>query len=329
MPSANDELRDQAIRRAIFLERFKEGERRRLIAVYRSLEQDLVARILQADFGDKSAQERLIRAGVLLDDINRRLIDFGQQERAETRRILDKLAALEAQALADAVQSVAGGAVSVVVPSAAQVHAAIIARPLQGAHLREWTDGLHEGARARVAAAIRRGVVEGISVPELASRIREATRTSARKAIMVARTAFTHVGAVARHETMRANADVVKRYQWVSTLDTRTSDICQDLDGQVFEVDRGPLPPAHPNCRSTIVPLLPTWRQLGINIDEAPPGTRASMDGQVPATMTYREWLKTQPPEVQEEVMGRSRAGRWRRGEDVDPADQSQRPLNL
>src|SRR3546814_15905752 len=53
-----------------------------------------------------------------------------------------------------------------------------------------------------------------------------------------------------------ANADLVKRYRWVSTLDDRTSEICQSLDGTEWPVGEGPLPPILPNCRSRIVPVL-------------------------------------------------------------------------
>lgn len=41
------------------------------------------------------------------------------------------------------------------------------------------------------------------------------------------------------------------KYVWISILDARTSEICRSLDGRVFVRGKGPLPPAHPNCRST------------------------------------------------------------------------------
>jgi SPP1 gp7 family putative phage head morphogenesis protein len=44
-------------------------------------------------------------------------------------------------------------------------------------------------------------------------------------------------------------------YEWVSVLDDRTTKICQSRDGKRFAYGRGPVPPAHVNCRSTIVPV--------------------------------------------------------------------------
>lgn len=48
----------------------------------------------------------------------------------------------------------------------------------------------------------------------------------------------------------------VSRYEWISVLDSRTTDICRSRDGNVYEYGNGPIPPAHYNCRSRIAPLL-------------------------------------------------------------------------
>lgn len=54
---------------------------------------------------------------------------------------------------------------------------------------------------------------------------------------------------------------------------------------------------------------------MGIDVDEAPPGTRASMDGQVPETMSYQSWLSSQPAAVQDEALGPTRAALFRDGD--------------
>ena len=112
----------------------------------------------------------------------------------------------------------------------------------------------------------------------------------------------------------KANADIVEGYRWVSTLDSRTSELCQSLDGQRFDLGEGPMPPAHPNCRSTVVPVTKTFRELGIDLPELPEGTRASIGGQVPASLTYFEWLKTQPASFVEEALGPTRAAVFLKG---------------
>lgn len=44
-------------------------------------------------------------------------------------------------------------------------------------------------------------------------------------------------------------------YQWCSVIDSRTSPICRERNGNVYRVGAGPVPPAHPNCRSHTIPV--------------------------------------------------------------------------
>ena len=45
------------------------------------------------------------------------------------------------------------------------------------------------------------------------------------------------------------------RYQWHSMMDSRTTEICRSRHLKIYEYGKGPIPPAHINCRSHIVPL--------------------------------------------------------------------------
>lgn len=97
-------------------------------------------------------------------------------------------------------------------------------------------------------------------------------------------------------------------------MDSKTSEVCQSLDGQVFQIGTGPLPPAHPNCRSTVAAVTKTFRELGIDVDEMPEGSRASIGGQVNAGLTYFEWLKTQPASFVDDALGPKRAALFLKG---------------
>lgn len=72
------------------------------------------------------------------------------------------------------------------------------------------------------------------------------------------------------------------------------------------------------NCRSTTVPVLKSWADIGIDAGDIGEGTRASMNGQVPDTLTYDGWLRKQSPEFQDEVLGKAKADLFRGGLTMD-----------
>jgi hypothetical protein len=69
------------------------------------------------------------------------------------------------------------------------------------------------------------------------------------------------------------------------------------------------------NCRSSSTPVLKSYRELGIPIDEISASTRASMDGEVPAETTYSEWIAKQSAARQDEVLGPTRGKLFRQGD--------------
>jgi hypothetical protein len=84
---------------------------------------------------------------------------------------------------------------------------------------------------------------------------------------------------------------------------------CAGFDGQKFDVNEGPMPPLHWNCRSTRVPLVKeSLRVPGFSME------RASMTGPVDAKVTYGGFLKRQSKEFQNEVLGPKRAALFRSG---------------
>ncbi len=85
----------------------------------------------------------------------------------------------------------------------------------------------------------------------------------------------------------------VEEFEFVATLDSRTSDICRSMDGKHFKMSDYQLgvnaPPLHCRCRSCTAPYFD---------DEFSIGKRAARgeDGKtyyVPSDMTYSEWEKS------------------------------------
>jgi SPP1 gp7 family putative phage head morphogenesis protein len=125
-----------------------------------------------------------------------------------------------------------------------------------------------------------------LSVRQIAAAGGELTAVANNQVLTLIRTSVNQVANEASMQVYEANQDITKKYKYVATLDTKTSAICRALDGKEFEYGKGPMPPQHFNCRSTVVAI--------IDSDILPPSTtakRASKDGPVPINMTYGEWL--------------------------------------
>jgi len=60
----------------------------------------------------------------------------------------------------------------------------------------------------------------------------------------------------ARQATYLENADVIKHTKYVAKLDGRTTEICQEYNGQLFEVGKNPAGTLHFGCRSQIVAVV-------------------------------------------------------------------------
>ena len=101
-----------------------------------------------------------------------------------------------------------------------------------------------------------------------------------------------------QHATSMTNSAIASvhfnQYQWVSILDSRTTEICRSRNGNVYTYGDGPLPPAHYFCRSKDIPLN------GDQLHDIPD--------------TLAQWLTTQPEDVLVDMLGAKLAGRLASG---------------
>lgn len=84
----------------------------------------------------------------------------------------------------------------------------------------------------------------------------------------------------------------IEQYQFVATLDLRTSDTCRALDGEIVNIKDREVginyPPLHPFCRSTTIPYLEDINEVMKRVARDTEGSTY----EVPATMKYDEWYK-------------------------------------
>lgn len=86
--------------------------------------------------------------------------------------------------------------------------------------------------------------------------------------------------------------DGVEKYEILATLDSKTCEICGELDGNVYEVGEEVtgvnMPPFHPLCRCTDVPHYADTPTKGMVRVARDPETGKIYE--VPADMTYKQW---------------------------------------
>lgn len=346
IPPANDDLLHQAILHGIFLQRYKAGLARRVTEFLdREVLPEVLARV-EADLASIAGGTRGLSLSVRgrlrgLQLTTQELLDTGRSRIAGlVEDELQQLAATEGEWQITAWRRHLPVKIELSVPAPAKLEAILSSQPFEGELLRDWFRSLAASTQQAISRQINIGMMGGESIAEISRRL-SGTRaraftdgvfqTTRRNAEIISRTAAAHVSMAARQITIDSNLSVVKGVLWVSTLDTRTSEICMGLDGKVFAPDEGPRPPAHFNCRSTIIALLKSWRELGFDKDELPPSTRASLNGQVPERITYGEWLRNQPLETQVEALGSNKARLFRSGQvEIDRfTDDRGRPLTI
>lgn len=320
MATANERLRDFQVARQISLLRLSETEASQVLAILRDSD-DALARRLERVRRVQSFTARRLR--VIREDIRAIIQAQTANIRGEITTYVRELAEIERNAQVGALaRSVNAIGLETATPRIGVVVQAIRNRPMEGRPLSRWVDLLGERDFDRVWATTLRGLTIGQTNPEIVRAVvgsqglrftdgvRQVTRRAART---VVRTTTTHTAAIASEAVWRENADLIDGIQWVSTLDGRTSSICQARDGQVFDVDEGPRPPAHMNCRSTTAPVLKSARALGVTgLDQ---GTRAAFDGQVPESLTYQTWLQGRSAAFQDDVLGPTRGKLFREGD--------------
>lgn len=279
--------------------------------------------------------EKQLRGPELTGYKGRRLnkaIDELKERVTVTAPQIDELAISEAQYT---VSSLAQVGIIAVLPPEEVVSKIANSSLIQGATLGQWWQRLNDTTQFDLERVIKNGVLLGQTNREIAKAIvgngtdkgPEALSKARRDAMAVTRTGVQTIANEARIATYEENADIIKAIQWVSTLDGRTSDICIARSGKVWSFpDFKPVghnipwnggPPAHWSCRSSTIPITKTFAEID-GEDRVEPNlsqtTRASMDGQVAADLTFDQFLKSKPVAFADEMLGKGRAQLWRDG---------------
>lgn len=83
----------------------------------------------------------------------------------------------------------------------------------------------------------------------------------------------------------------ITKQMFMATLDNATSEICEDLDGKVFDINDSDLPsiPLHPNCRSVLINMP--------NDEWKPTVRRDNIEKEVGTWTSFEDWKSTMDTE--------------------------------
>lgn len=70
----------------------------------------------------------------------------------------------------------------------------------------------------------------------------------------LSRSSVVHAANTSKEEVYKVNP--ITQVEWISVLDSSTTPYCRGQDGKVYDIGKGPRPPAHYNCRSITRPLI-------------------------------------------------------------------------
>lgn len=322
MSTTRNTLIDAALRNQVFIERLKTGLGEEFAGVFGEIwteTREQLSTLEVEKVSDLSTRKLDIFLAVLFA-ANIALIADAQ---ADFFRKLGELAEYEAAFEARTFQQLSAKLKTKTL-TAAEAYEAALAQPLtaNGKLLETFVTDWTREEIERINDTIRSAWGQGWTVDKLTTAFRGTKKLGYADGILggaksiarrnveaVSSTAVQHVASAARAAFWERNAGLLDGWRFVATLDSRTTQRCRSLDGRIFKVGEGPVPPLHIRCRSTTIAVLKAEWQV---LEEG--ATRASMDGYVDANLTYYEWLKQQPAAFQDAAIGPVRGKLFRDG---------------
>lgn len=134
---------------------------------------------------------------------------------------------------------------------------------------------------------LTQGLIKGTAFKDVAKVMAKRFGVSRNNAITLIRTEASFLNTMSYIEA--SNQMKIKESRFLAVLDMVTSQVCQDMDGEIIQnQDIKPglnAPPLHPRCRSILIPNVDT---LGGRVAKGETGGWY----EVPKNITYHEWKK-------------------------------------
>lgn len=309
-----EQIFDLLTKHDVDIMRVDAGTRARVVAMINGLEQDIVKKLRRFDPTGPATKTLRLKAMDRMVSTTAKTIEEAYEaiERFMAKEMA-LLGATEAATLAELGNRAMGFELLSGRLDPFTVKALTNRALVEGEFAQKWWKKQSQDLRNGFVREIRAGVLGNETPDQITRRIR-GTRaanfkdglmaTTRRRASGLVRSSVLGVANEARLEMLKKNSDVVKGVQWISTLDSRTTEICMSLDGSAWDLQgnklngtahpwRGP-PPAHFNCRSTLSPVVKSFAEMASD-----PGAKKKLSAQI----------ATQPPKIHPDAIKEYQAG--------------------
>jgi len=247
------------------------------------------AKHLDADFKKrlKKLQDAILKTDLSKEEIAKIIKQFLEQHKETLAKDMQKLSEKEINKIVYIL-----AAATTVVPSSAKLATKHI--------VNKFVNKFYKRINADVLQIIEAGLADNLEVEEIAEQIHTTFKNvTLAQAKATTRTLVSIIGNEARAKAFYENKEMFDVYEYVATLDTKTSILCASLDGKRYEsLEDAQVPPLHYNCRSFLLPVLKdaimkdTYRQSEFGV----------VDNE-----DYGTWLRRQSKANIYKVLGKTR----------------------
>lgn len=264
----NEDLFDAIVRHQVGLLQYSAHVRRRVWELLDASESEVKRKLRGLRRAGFDTPTRLQNLEGVLKRVRKVRLNSWADVRAELLTEMRKLSVAEPEFIDGIVGAAVPGVVlGTALPDPARLRDIVTHRPFQGKVLKEWADTLEADDIDRIERAIKIGLTQNETIPQISRRIVGSaqlkgsdgmTAISRREAAAIVRTAVNGIASEARQEYFSANSDLAPQKLFTATLDSRTTPICRSLDGNLYDVDdpKAPRLPLHFGERSAFSPIL-------------------------------------------------------------------------
>ena len=142
--------------------------------------------------------------------------------------------------------------------------------PLASVTLARWGERTSRIVSERLVSGLASGIGSRKTAREIIKALDDPLGMPLSKALTIARTETNRAFRAATHESYARNPHIVKGWIWAANVNGDPSPClaCWAMHGTKHSVDE--TLDDHPNGRCAMLPITPTFREMGLNVDEPP-----------------------------------------------------------